>query len=115
MGKQGPRLLALPAGVKWSDYEFQAPSKKKTRQAPKKKVKTPPPAPLTPEQALLKRREKRRRERQGKRIKNYIKKLARMVAYDLLELRATAFEENEKAFREQQAAAARAYAKKLGA
>jgi hypothetical protein len=96
--------MALPAGVRWGDLEFDdvpAPRKKQVAPTPVGKPK------LKKSQRALanwKRRAKRR-----------CKYLAVVIAHDMLEQKATSFEANEKKFRDQQVREAKVYAEKLAA
>lgn len=57
----------------------------------------------------------RERKRKDKKVRKRHKRLAKLIAADLLEMRTESFEENERKFRERQAKSAKVYAAKLAA
>jgi|SRR6267142_273628 len=139
MDRRHKRTMALPGGVNWADIEFEwelpQPARPKKKPAAVKQVakpakKTVEPAkvvPVSPEKKALRERKSRnrhrkiqrfkaaRRKRQEKKFARHLKEIARIVAFDLLEIRAESFEENERKWREQQQREAKAYAEKFSA
>jgi len=121
MDRQHKRTMALPGGVNWAEIEFEWELPQPERPTAKK---TAEPTAVTPpkkkarrggrgRQALHRYRIKKWERKQA--LKRRIKELARIVAFDLLEMRAMNFEENEIKFREQQQHEAKVYSENLAA
>jgi hypothetical protein len=117
MGKSR-RVMVLPPDVQWADVEFEWELPRP--QPAKKKVA---PARIVPAKKQLSAKDRNRRRkiqryrqrRREKQVAKQIKELARLVGFDLLDIRADSFVENEKKWREQQQREAKAYAEKFSA
>lgn|GEM_PF-6952538 len=118
MGKRDHKILALPPGVRFGDFEWEPLDR---TPAPRRKSESKPEKKSAAYFARLKRRNKARQETVKvkkaafRQVQAAVKQLAKVIAFDLLEIRAEQFTENEKAWREQQQREAKAYAAKLSA
>jgi hypothetical protein len=115
--KRGP--LYTP-GFRMSDIEFFAeerPAKKKLplEKPAKKRHRRGRPGKGAMKRLSLRKYQKWQDKLHHKRAKRLVKQLATQIAFDLLEIRAMNFEENEIKFREQQQREAKAYAEKFTA
>ena len=112
MSKRDSRVLALPAGVRLSDFEWF------TDQPPKSTVETPKKKRhrgVSHRGKGATKRHQRKKSERKRLFKKKLKELATLIAFDTLALRCETFQENEKTWREQQAREAKAYAEKLAA
>jgi hypothetical protein len=100
------RVLALPPGLKFSDIEWDV--KPASKKPAKKTV-----APVKKHRSASKRRRSAKNYVRKAALRWKLRQIARMVAADLLEMRAEANEAAILRWREQQVREAKAFASKL--